>query len=88
MTRSTKLWFEIAAFTITIEALLAIVALAIRLGDGLAITTSMLTAFFCVFMGIAVQRRRLRHEDRTSLSIKDELDLRKVGARGKRIQFR
>ena len=88
MTRSTKLRFEIAAYAITITAWLAIVALVVRLGDGLAITTSMLTTFFCVFMGIDVKRRGIRRRDPTSLSIKDELDLRKLRAKGPRIQFR
>jgi uncharacterized membrane-anchored protein len=88
MTRSTKQWFEIAAFAITITALLAIGALAVRLGAGLAITTSMLTALFCVSMGIAVKRRGSRRSDPTSMSIKDELDLRKLRAKGATIQFR
>jgi uncharacterized membrane protein YhiD involved in acid resistance len=88
MTRSTKAWFEIAALTTTVAALLAIAALGLRLGDGLAITTSMFTAFFCVFMGIAVKRRRVRRRDPTIMSIKDELDLRKLRAKGEKVQFR
>lgn len=88
MTGSTKLWFEVAAFAITITAVLAIAAFAMRLGDGLAITTSMFTAFFCVVVGIAVKRRRIRRRDPASMSIKDELDLRKLRAKGTRIQFR
>jgi Flp pilus assembly protein TadB len=68
MTRSTKLWFEVAAYAITITALLAIAALAIRLGAGLAITASMFTALFCVFVGIAVERRRTRRRDPASMS--------------------
>ena len=86
MTRSIKLWFEIAAFVLTITALLAIAALVVRLGDGLAITTSVLTAFFCVFTGIAVKRRGIGRRD--PMSIKDELELRKLRANGTRVQFR
>jgi len=88
MTRPTKLGFEIAAYAITAAALVAIFALALRLGDGLAITTSLFTTFFCVFMGIAVARRRARPRDPTNMSIKDELDLRKLRAQGVRVQFR
>ena len=88
MTRPIKLWFQIAAFAITIAALLAVAALAIRMGDGLATTTSILTAFFCAYMGMAGKRRRSDERDSTSLSIKDELELRKARARGTRIQFR
>jgi hypothetical protein len=88
MIRSSRLWFEVTAFVITIAALLAITALAMRLGDGLAIATSMFPVFFCVFMGIAVTRRRIRRRDPTSITIQDELDLRKLRARGARIQFR
>ena len=92
MTRSTKLWFEVAALAITITALLAIAALAMRVGphlaNGLAISASMITAFFCVFVGIAVKRRRIRRRDPASMSIKDELGLRKLRAKGARIQFR
>jgi hypothetical protein len=64
MTGSTKRWFEVAAFTITITAALGIVALALRLflgwphvANGLAVATSIFTALFCVFAGIAVKRR-------------------------------
>ena len=88
MTRSTRLWFGIAAFVITVNALLACLVLALRLGEGLAITTSMLTAFICVFLGISVKRRRSRRPDPTSTSIKHELDSRKLRAKGARVQFR
>ena len=88
MTRSAKLWFEVAAFAMTITALLAIAALAMRLGAGLAVTTSMFTAFFGVFVAITAERRRTRRRDPASMSIKDELDLRKLRAQGARIQFR
>jgi hypothetical protein len=88
MTRSTRLWFGIAAYAITIMALLAIVALALRLGSGLPIITSMLAAFFGVFMAITGTRRRMRPCDPTSVSIKEELSLRKLRAKGPRIQFR
>jgi uncharacterized membrane-anchored protein len=87
MTGPTKLWFEVAAFAITITAVLAITALAMRLGGGLAITTSMLTAFFCVLVGFAVKRRRVRR-DPASMSIKDELDLRALRSTRTRMQFR
>jgi hypothetical protein len=88
MTRSIKLWFEIAAYAITVTAALAIVALAVRLGDGLATATAILTAFFCVFVGIGVRRRRIPRRDPASTSIKDELELRKLRAGGAKIQFR
>ena len=88
MTRSIRLWFQVAAFAITITAVLAIVALALRFGDGLAITTSLFTTFFCVFMGIGAKRRRARRDDPATLSIKDELELRKLRAKGPRVQFR
>jgi len=77
MTRSIKPWFEVAAFAITLAALLAIVALAMRLGEGLAMATSTtLTTFFCVFIGAAVARRGTRRRDPASISIKDELGRR------------
>ncbi len=88
MTRLTKLWFETAACAITIMALLAILALALRLGSGLAVTTSMIAAFFSVFMGIAGKRRRIRRCNPTSMSIREELSLRKLRAKGPRMQFR
>ena len=87
MPRSIKPWFEIAAYTITITALLAIIALAVRLGSGLAIATSMFAAFFCVFVGIAAKRERI-HREPARMSIKEELDLRKLRARGTGIRLR
>jgi len=91
MTRSKKLWFEVAAVA-TIMALLGIAALAMlvepKLASGLAIATSIVTAFFCVFAGVTAERRRVGRRDSASMSIKDELDLRKVRAKGARIQFR
>lgn len=105
MTRSSRLWFAVAALAIT--ALLAIAAgrlasfvMRVLLLDGgkwwphamngLAITTSTLTLFFSVFMAIAVKRRRGRRgvSRRDPASIQDELDLRKLRARGARVQFR
>jgi len=88
MTRSTKLWFEIAAFAISFAALLATAALAIRMGAGLAMTTSMFTTFFVAFAAIAMGRRDVRRRDPARMSIKDELRLRKRRAQGARIQFR
>lgn len=88
MTRLTKLWFEVAAFTVTVAAVLAIAALAVRSGNGLAITTSMLTPFLGVFVAFSLSRQRTRRRDRASLSIRDELNLRKLRARGPRVQFR
>ena len=94
MIRPTKLWFGVAAFAITIAALLAIVALAMRvspawhLANGLAITMPILTAFFCAFLGIVMHRRRTGQPDPASTSIQDELDSRKLRANGTRIQLR
>jgi hypothetical protein len=92
--RSSKLWFKVAAFAITIAALLAIGALAMRVfmarphpGNGMAIATSIFTPFFCVFVAIAVNRRRIRRDPGT-MSIQDELDLRKRRAKGGRVPFR
>jgi hypothetical protein len=95
MTRSNKLWFEVAAVA-TIAALLGIAALAMLvepnlasgLTIGLAIATSTVTVFFCVFAGAAAERRRVGRRDPASMSIKDELDLRKLRAKGARVQFR
>jgi len=90
MIRSIKLWSKVAAFAITIAAALAIAALAMRvssgrhLASGLAIATSMFAAFFCVFAGIAVNRRRVPRGDPPRMSIKDELDARKLRAEGSR----
>ena len=105
MTRSTKLWFAVAALAIT--GLLAVAAdrltsfvmreLLVDGGkrwthamNGFAITTSMFTVFFCVFMGIAVKRRRDRRvvRGRHPASIQDELNSRKLRARGTKVQFR
>ena len=95
MNRSTKLWLQIAAFAVTLAALLAIAALALRVSGmspdsakAVAIATSMLTAFICVFMGIAGQGPRADSGDSASLSIQDELDLRKAAAQGTRIRLR
>jgi hypothetical protein len=90
MTRSKKLWFEVAAVA-TILALLGIAALAMLVKPNLAIgliATSTVTTFFCVFAGVTAERRRVGRRDPASMSIKDELELRKVRARGARIQFR
>ena len=105
MTRSTRLWFAVAALAIT--ALLAIAAgrlasfvMRVLLVDGgkwwphamngLAIGISTLTVFFCVFMAIAVKRRRARQGVRSPdpASIQDELESRKLRAGGARVQFR
>ena len=91
MTRSKKLWFGVAVVA-TITALLGIAALAMLVepnpASGLAIATSIVTAFFCVFAGITAGRRRAGRRDPASMSIKDELDLRKIRAKGARVQFR
>lgn len=103
MTRSTRLWFAVAALAIT--ALLAIAAgrlasfvMRVLLVDGgkwwavngLTIGISTLTVFFCVFMAIAVKRRRARRGVRSPdpASIQDELESRKLRAGGARVQFR
>jgi hypothetical protein len=92
--RSTKLLFEVAAFAVTIAALLAITTLAVRLSsaghlaNAVAIATSVITAFSCVFAGVAVNRARTRRDDSASASIQDELDARKLRASGPRIQLR
>ncbi|HEY6923184.1 MAG TPA: hypothetical protein VI653_06945 [Steroidobacteraceae bacterium] len=88
MARSTRLSFEIAAVAVTATAMLAVAVLATRLGGGLAITTSVFTTFFCVFVGIAVSPRDTRRRDSSSSSIKDELEARKIRASGSRVQFR
>ena len=88
MTRPTTPWFEVAAFAVILVALLAIVSLAMRPDEGLAMAISTLSTFFCVFMGIAVARRRTRRRDPVSVSIKDELQLRKLRSQGARAQFR
>lgn len=89
MTRSTKLCFEVAALAITLTALLAIVALAGRMflarpygANGLAIATSMFTAFLSAFVAIAMTRRHNHRREPTSMSIRDELDLRSPGDKG------
>jgi low affinity Fe/Cu permease len=94
MSRTTKFLFEVTAFAVTIAALLAIIALAMRMSpawhmaNGLAITVSVITAFFCVFVGVTVDRRRVPRDDSPRTSIQEELDARELRARGPRIQLR
>jgi Na+/melibiose symporter-like transporter len=92
MTRSIRLWFEVAAYTITITSFLAVAALAIRVeprsAEALAIFLSLLSALFFVVAGMAVKRRRIHRRDPASLSIKEELELRKLRGQGVRVQFR
>src|SRR5579862_2245306 len=92
MTRSTKVLFGISAFALIMAAVLGIVVLATRVGprlaEGLAIYTSTGTAFFCAFLGIAMERRHVRGRGRVNMSIKDELNARRVRASGPRVEFR
>jgi hypothetical protein len=82
MSRPIKLWFEVAAYAITIAAALAIATLLLRLdtlsgpAKAVVIALPLFTAFFCVIAGIAVKRRRIRSDDPVNMSIKDEVDSR------------
>lgn len=104
MTRSTKLRFVVAALAMTALLAIAadrltsfvMRELLVNGGkwrphamNGFAITLSMLTVLFCVFM-IGVKRRRRRRVDRRRdpASIQDELNSRKLRAGGTRIRFR
>ena len=94
MIRSIKLWAKVAAFAVTIAAVLEIAALAMRVSPawqfatGLAIAVSMLTTFFCMFVGIAVSQLPIGRRDPPNMSIRDELEQRKLSAKGPRIQLR
>lgn len=93
MSGSIKRWFEVSAFVITIAALVAIAALAVRVAQpslaiGVAIATSLFTALFLVIAGIAMKRQHVRQGDLVSMSIKDELDSRNLRSKGTRIQVR
>jgi hypothetical protein len=57
MTGSIKHWFEVFAYTITITAVVAIAALAMRVGGESTITLSMVAAFFGVFAIVAMMKR-------------------------------